>query len=403
MPVFDLNTLLAIVGVIGVILLLLCTFGLDSDVRSLPLRWWALGLGLWCATVALIAARGLLTPTAAFVSINVLLMLAPLAQLRAIQTSIDTRVSWPLVLFATAGFVAALVWLWIDESSRELRVATIGTYFVLVEALIVHQCLSVWQSQPARPLMWLAVAHGVYALLFAARVGTALASDAVTADPYAPSAFNGTVYVVTLLHMVVSTIAFLLLQMLLLQRRLRDSALRDLLTGLLNRRGLQRPVDAALSLARRAHTPLALAVIDVDHFKRINDRHGHTVGDAVLRQVAEILHRSTRPSDSVARLGGEEFCVLMPGDDGPHAENAAQRLRAALSQEPVTIGPISVPITVSIGVAQWSPGMDSWDDLFAQADEAVYRAKRSGRNRVVLAGQERGGTDSGGREYFSDF
>ena len=399
MPVFDLNTLLAIVGVVGALLLLLCTLGIDHDVLTPPLRWWAASLGAACATVGLISARGAMPDTATFMAVNFTLMVAPLAQLRAVQLSIDRPVQWPVVLGAAVAAAGLLVWLWLEQSTREPRVIVAGLYFVMAEGYLVFLCLQAWRAQPARPLMWLAVAHGVYGLLFVGRAVIAATVGVSSHDPYESSTFNGVVYIVTLLHMIVSTIAFLLLQMLLLQRRLHDSAARDMLTGLLNRRGLQRHVDAALSLARRSGTPLALAVIDVDHFKRINDKHGHTVGDAVLRRVAELLQRGTRPSDSVARLGGEEFVVLMPGDDGGHAMTAAQRLRASLSTDPVQVGPLAVPISVSVGVAQWSPGMDSWDELFAAADEAVYRAKRSGRNRVVLWGQDRGPESGGMRDF----
>jgi len=171
---------------------------------------------------------------------------------------------------------------------------------------------------------------------------------------------------------------------------LAHDATTDPLTGLLNRRGLDSRALEAVALARRHGRPLACLVIDLDHFKRVNDMYGHAAGDVVLQVVAERLHRQTRISDLAARFGGEEFVILMPETDADGAAVVAEKLRAFCEAEPVSYaspeGPVTtIPLTCSIGAAFWRPGMGEPSDLVDEADRALYEAKRRGRNCVVLA------------------
>ena len=172
---------------------------------------------------------------------------------------------------------------------------------------------------------------------------------------------------------------------------LAHEATTDPLTGLLNRRGLDSRAAEAIALSRRHGRPLGCLIVDLDHFKRINDTFGHPVGDQVLKTVADRIQRHTRISDLAARYGGEEFLVLLLETDGDGAAVAGEKLRAALGAEPVDVvspeGPVSMPITTSVGVACWRPGMSEPPDLFAEADRALYEAKRRGRNQVVVASE----------------
>lgn len=162
-------------------------------------------------------------------------------------------------------------------------------------------------------------------------------------------------------------------------------ALRDGLTGLLNRRAMQDRAEAVLAAARRHRTPFALALVDVDHFKAVNDTHGHHQGDRILAHAARCLASGVRASDDVGRWGGEEFLALLPDADATEATMAAERLRARVEASPFpgAAGPITV--TVSVGVAAAAPaGVEAVqiDDLIRAADAALYRAKAQGRNRV---------------------
>lgn len=170
---------------------------------------------------------------------------------------------------------------------------------------------------------------------------------------------------------------------------LAHEATTDPLTGLLNRRGLDLRAAEAVALSRRHGRPLGCLMVDLDHFKRINDTLGHPVGDQVLKAVADRIQQLTRISDLAARYGGEEFLVLLLETDAEGAAATAEKLRAALGAEPVDVvslaGPVALPITASVGVAWWRPGMGESPDLFGEADRALYEAKRRGRDQVVLA------------------
>ncbi len=163
---------------------------------------------------------------------------------------------------------------------------------------------------------------------------------------------------------------------------LRRSVACDHLTGLANRRALFEACDLELQRWRRTPRPLALLLIDADHFKRINDDFGHAAGDAVLRHLAAGLSATFRAMDVVARLGGEEFVVLLPGCTEDAAATVAQRLCQSIAEQTVSVDKASVRYTVSIGVATMDASVEGVDAFIARADLAMYRAKSAGRNRV---------------------
>lgn len=165
-------------------------------------------------------------------------------------------------------------------------------------------------------------------------------------------------------------------------RRLATAALTDQLTGLPNRRSAMDQLGQAWSAASRSGTPLCVMVIDIDHFKSINDAHGHATGDMVLRESAARLRASARREDSVCRIGGEEFLVICPNTDIKDALQSAERLRASLEANPITIGQNRKVITASIGVSTRQAETPDIDALVSAADQALYAAKNSGRNRV---------------------
>lgn len=166
-----------------------------------------------------------------------------------------------------------------------------------------------------------------------------------------------------------------------LERELRTLASVDALTGLRNRRNLEQRIAAEVSRSRRHRRPLAVAIGDLDHFKRVNDEFGHAVGDDVLRTVGVRIRRNLRTEDLAVRWGGEEFLLLLPDTDRNSAVQVADKIRLAVSDQPVDFRDHSVPITISFGVAQLTDE-DEADELVRRADEAMYRAKSLGRNRV---------------------
>lgn len=159
----------------------------------------------------------------------------------------------------------------------------------------------------------------------------------------------------------------------------------DVLTGLHNRRWLEAIFARVQKCSRIDDRPLCLIMVDVDHFKRFNDHYGHLAGDQVLRAVTESLSNNMRPQDTIARFGGEEFVILLPGAELQDALASAERLRREVSSKAVTIAGLQElpPVTVSLGIAGMLPD-DTLEALVARADAALYRAKAEGRNRVAL-------------------
>lgn len=162
---------------------------------------------------------------------------------------------------------------------------------------------------------------------------------------------------------------------------IRNAAHRDPLTGLGNRGAMLDAMQREIQLARRNGSALSLLALDLDHFKRINDCHGHSTGDAVLQATAERMRTATRGTDLLFRYGGEEFVAVLAHTGKEHAIQVAERIRSAIACDPVAHGGERLNVTVSIGVATQDGAADH-SVLFDRADAALYRAKRQGRNRV---------------------
>lgn len=162
---------------------------------------------------------------------------------------------------------------------------------------------------------------------------------------------------------------------------LERAALTDGLTGMQNRRYFDDALKEYLGEFRRIERPIGLMIVDLDHFKQINDTHGHDVGDEVLRAVAGCLRDMTRFHDVVARLGGEEFAVVAPNMDAEALVRFAERIRKAIGGMAVVSGNVRLKITASVGLAVWDR-KEGAEALFRRADQQLYQAKKTGRNRV---------------------
>lgn len=308
------------------------------------------------------------------------------------------RLPWPARFLPEWTAVGVLVWAihltWVDQAVGSAISAYINACAALAILLLI---------QPWRALVLYALAWGVlvWGLAEGAEGSPALASARVNAAT------------VSLLSLLVSVLLWRrFVQTELLQRALADTnsrlerhqvqletlATTDALTGLLNRRALWDRARVELARAQREHTPLSLLVLDLDHFKQVNDRWGHPAGDAVLHHVAGLMQGTVRRTDVVGRLGGEEFVVLLPQAGAEAAAHLADKLRRSVETSPTpwpaSVGPGVVnpppelPVTVSIGGASLSPGAQgSLELLLGLADQALYRAKAEGRNRVVWSAE----------------
>ncbi len=224
---------------------------------------------------------------------------------------------------------------------------------------------------------------GLLGLLFAARAVAGTLIPQVAARPLNDAnAFNAGV---VLAFMLVGLMLNLVLALMVVGRlvsRLQNLSERDALTGLLNRRALAPLMQREAGRMRRRGEVYALLMIDVDHFKALNDRHGHAAGDAALVTLARVLRDAAREADQIARVGGEEFCMLLPSSDLEGAMRLAERahaaVRAAAWEAPVQV------LTISVGVAVAHSADEPPQAVLERADRALYRAKQSGRDRVVL-------------------
>ncbi len=162
---------------------------------------------------------------------------------------------------------------------------------------------------------------------------------------------------------------------------LEHAALTDALTGMQNRRYFDDALKEYLDEFRRIDRPIGLMILDLDHFKQINDTHGHDVGDEVLRAVATCLKDMTRYHDVVARLGGEEFAIVAPNVDNDTLVRLAERIRKAIAGMAVVCGNVRLRVTTSVGLAVWDR-KEPAEEFFRRADKQLYEAKRAGRNQV---------------------
>ena len=171
-----------------------------------------------------------------------------------------------------------------------------------------------------------------------------------------------------------------------LRSTLQFQSTRDSLTQLYNRRYVMETLEREVSRSERSNKPLSVLMIDIDHFKRYNDTHGHEAGDHVLRQVGAVFRQSVRRSDIASRYGGEEFVIVLPDADSADAERCADKIRNRIAGLGLDFrGEQLGQITISVGIAAYPEAASDGEALIANADIALYRAKAAGRNCVVMA------------------
>ncbi|AIF47581.1 GGDEF domain-containing protein [Dyella japonica] len=256
----------------------------------------------------------------------------------------------------------------------------------LTALLVLATGAALWQCQdaPRRPVARMAAAfHFLWALMLLIRMAWWLVHPGANVGQESTSTFG---LLSRLILTWVITPSFLWMLTRQLDAELIRQARHDPLTGVPNRRVIWEQGERIAAEADRRDTTMAVLMIDVDHFKAINDRWGHDGGDQVLIAIAATLDRHVRSDDLLARVGGEEFMVLIPHGDGPAVREIAERLRVAVESRPIAMpSGERLTCTVSIGCCLSPRGQARWRDVVIAADQALYAAKRHGRNRVELA------------------
>ncbi len=284
-------------------------------------------------------------------------------------------------LMLTAGRLGHGAERWVAPTAVLSSIVIIGVAFELTysetEAAVIINLFYVWPAIYAGYFFNRGIAAGVGALVLITYIASSLAADVgaralLLRGLIILSVVGGTGIVA---HVVRRHVEGLI-------HKLDELARIDPLTGLLNRRGFDEHLSNEISRFRRTRRPLSLAVGDIDHFKAINDRHGHAAGDMVLQGIGETLLSSARGADVVARLGGEEFALLMPATGPDAALAAAERLRALVA---TVSDPGGAPVEITFGVTSTAePGCQDADSLLLAADRALYVGKEGGGDRSVL-------------------
>jgi len=293
----------------------------------------------------------------------------------------STRLAWTTV--AAAGIIFAV--LWTAAAPYRLAVGTLSIAITILTGLSAARLLLPMRSD--RP-----VSHRFTGLLFligctlmTARLLHAMISDSPPPNLFAPNFWHGVIlggaHIITMLM----SLGFALMIVDQLASELNRLATLDALTGIGNRRVFYTRADSEMARCRRKGTPLSVLMIDLDRFKSINDQLGHAAGDDTLRRFVALVRPHLREYDFFARLGGEEFSVILPDASEEVAVAIAERLRELTEAEHLPTPGFPVPTTASIGAAQLLPGERSVDQLMHRADQALYAAKSGGRNRVVAA------------------
>ena len=377
----DLRTLLILVAVADLMVAAVLWIGAGRRLKHGMVGWIA-SLFARALAVSILAARiepagGALAVSAAVLALSMTLQAAALLAYDArhlptwVHTAVIAAVAVPFALLAD------------DPANAVLFGGLVfGTLLLALTALALQIHPTVAGRARARGILIAAFALGAVAF-YIRGVATMLSADPLQAFT-APGAFQSAVFVVACAAAIVSTFGFLMLH----KERADGEAVRmatmDPLTGAYNRRTFHEIAERELSRARRAGQPLSIIIVDIDHFRPVNERYGIRVGDEVLQKIADIVRTALRKEDMLVRYGGEEFLVMLPDVPGPGAVVVAGRIRKAVEAEALHVGGHNLPVTVSVGVsARLDEGPESIENLLARADEALSLAKQRGRNRVV--------------------
>lgn len=349
-----------------------------------PAFGWRVGTLLIAIGCLVLALQKWLPPWVALPVGNALLLAGLVAYWNAVEL-FDGRPASHVRWLGPIALAAGIAWFTVVRDDFSLRVVLASIAWVTT---LTGSARALWRGRQADGassrlvLVALFVGLAIVMVLRGAWFGLRAGPETTVVDP--GSWVNVVTPMLASTLPIIGTTAFLLMCSERLRREWENAASTDALTGLWNRRTLISRGASALEEARQQGKGLAVAVIDVDHFKSVNDRFGHEVGDLALQHVARGLRAGCRSNDLAARHGGEEFVVLLKDLDAASGAEAAERLRAALAAEPLVRAELRLELTASFGVTALTREDRVFDDLLRRADAALYRAKREGRNRVVV-------------------
>lgn len=336
------------------------------------------GLGAW-----LVILRGAVPDWLSIGVANVLASMGYLMSTVGLLRFARRSVAWAWVL--STPLVIGLLFIFVPFFAQHAgpRVVLMAALLVLVASINLGIC---WRAQRQERLRLRQIAMTAFAVtgLFSIVRATVTVFYTPPADFMDPSKTQPLLMLIGLALLLFWNLSLMLMPGERLQNQLRRAAQDDALTNLLNRGGFAVLARRQLERCRYAAQPASVLLMDLDHFKRVNDSHGHDAGDRLLCAFAETVRQQSRPTDLIARYGGEEFCAFLPNAGQTSAMLLAERIRQQFSQVTIPVEDAALGTTVSIGVAEVAAG-ETVDAALQRADQALYAAKREGRNRVTAA------------------
>lgn len=363
------------------LLALLISLSQDRATDVAALRIWNRGNWAVVCGFGAVAVRGLVPDWLSILGANWLLYLGAALYSQAIYHFLYGRGA-PLALWLAWGLGSAgCLWaLGLARSDRAIYTS------ILISVLLLP---GLWQitrlrNQQARPLHLVGMTLTVTVVALCVRAVHAAKVPQDYGDALQISLGQGMTFVLAFVAMLGAGFGFVLAVLERNTERIRELATHDGLTGCVNRTTFDAMLVNALQRGLRVDEPVSLLMLDLDHFKSVNDRYGHRAGDAVLRSFATVVRGQLRASDTLARVGGEEFAVILPGTDAAGAAHVAESVRAAVQSAAVDNqrgGVLRVTISAGVACAQ-GPNAPLADQLYQRADAALYKAKAAGRNQV---------------------
>ena len=382
MPNFDLKTIIFMSMLLTFMLSMMLAITRKHHKGLNGPGYWAvgnmvIGLGMVLVLIQLDAPKPLFLPGMAFIGVGLSLYI------NGIQAFIDRKPDHriPPIVFLLLIAIEAYFML----QQQDIRMTAI--FSAIVFSAIYFYCARLTFSRDegiVGTLFWLT--SSLYLLMALLMLGRALYTtqvDIAVFKAFATWPVNAYTFMLGAVSQFFISSLFVLMLSYKLNLKLESFATIDGLTGVLNRRGLEDAAVKMQDICKRINLSMAILLIDIDHFKKVNDKYGHLMGDDVLRHLSKEITNVLRSSDVLGRYGGEEFCVFLPNTTESDAVGLAERIRAGVEASPFINGSDSIKTTVSIGVADSVRAGYDFKGLVATADSAMYGAKNGGRNRVV--------------------
>lgn len=383
--IIDIGSVLLVVALCGAFLCISLLLAVDRHAPEPGVYWWIAGFAVLAAGFCVNGLQSMLPPLVG-PTIGSTLIVGGLGSLLignqrffAAPTHYEPWALGALLAVTASSTILLRAW---PSVNAHIIVAN-GIMAVLIGAL-AHLLIRYAPASMRGPARLTAAAAIVILFLLLGRVLSAALTGPM-ATPIAPTLINTLTFFAAALVQLAFGLGCYFMLMIRRTAVLEALSATDPLTGSLNRRGLEIVTSRAEHDYRRNWTIFSVIALDLDHFKNVNDTYGHATGDVVLQHLAQECRRNLRGDSVVARLGGEEFCVLLPGCKMADAMTVAERIRASFAETRVTVDAVAIECTVSLGVAQCHEGAADFAAVAKEADAALYRAKFAGRNRVEAA------------------